>query len=40
MKKIIFKIFVLTALMVVFQQLQAQTERIVKITGINPKDVA
>lgn len=40
MKKIVFKIFVLAALMVVFQQLQAQTERIVKITGINPKDVA
>jgi hypothetical protein len=40
MKKIVFKTFVLAALMVVFQQLQAQTERIVKITGINPKDVA
>jgi hypothetical protein len=40
MKKIVFKFFVLATLMVVFQQLQAQTERIVKITGINPKDVA
>jgi hypothetical protein len=40
MKKIVFNIFVLAALMVVFQQLHAQTERIVKITGINPKDTA
>ncbi len=40
MKKIVINIFVLVVLMLVSQQTQAQTERIVKIIGINPKDTA
>jgi len=40
MKKIVLSFIVLAALMMVVLQLQAQTERIVKIAGINPKDTA